>query len=111
MTNKIVVLVTVGNAREARKIAQGVIESRLAACVNITPAVRSLYRWKGKIVDDRELLLIIKTTRGHFGDLKEFVLSNHSYSTPEVIALPVIDGSLDYLQWIEKSVGRTGNRE
>lgn len=105
MKDKIVVLVTAGNVREARKIAKSLVESRLAACVNIVPGMRSLYRWNGKIVDDREVLLLIKTTRKLFGPVSSAVLANHSYSIPEVIALPVIDGSPEYLRWIDTELG------
>lgn len=104
MTDKIVILVTAGNMRESRKIARQLVESHLAACVNITQPIRSIYRWKGKVADDRELLLIIKTTQALFKEAKASILSNHSYTTPEIISLPIVDGSPDYLQWIEDSV-------
>lgn len=105
MTDKIIVLVTAGNAREARKIAKSLVESHLAACVNIVPGMRSLYCWNGKTVDDHEVLLLIKTTRKLFGQVSSKVLANHSYSTPEVVALPIIDGSPNYLRWIDDAVG------
>lgn len=104
MTDKIVVLVTAGNLRESRKIARRLVESRLAACVNITQPIRSIYRWKGKVANDREFLLFIKTTRELFEEVKTAVTRSHSYTTPEIISLPIIDGSPDYLQWIEESV-------
>ncbi|MGH9377760.1 MAG: divalent-cation tolerance protein CutA [Terriglobia bacterium] len=104
MTDKIVVLVTAGSAREATKIASHLVESRLAACVNISAPVRSLYRWQGKIKDDREFLLFIKTRKNRFREVKDAVLKIHSYTTPEIIALPVIEGSAAYLRWIDESV-------
>jgi periplasmic divalent cation tolerance protein len=106
VTDKIVVLVTAGTLPESRKIARTLIESRLAACVNIMPPVQSIYRWQGKVSNSREFLLIIKTTRSLFNDLKLAVTRVHSYTTPEIISLPIVDGSADYLQWIESSVGR-----
>jgi periplasmic divalent cation tolerance protein len=106
VTDKIVVLVTAGSLRESRKIGRKLIESRLAACVNITAQVESIYRWQGKISNGREYLLIIKTTRNLFDELKSTVARIHSYTTPEIISLPIIDGWTDYLQWIESSVGQ-----
>jgi periplasmic divalent cation tolerance protein len=106
VTDKIVVLVTAGTLRESRKIARRLIESRLAACVNITTQVESIYRWQGKVSKSREYLLIIKSTRDLFDELRSTIAQIHSYTTPEIIGLPIIDGSPDYLQWIESSVGR-----
>lgn len=104
MTDKIVILVTAGNRREARKIARHLVEARLAACVNITQNVQSIYRWKGKLADDKEFLLLIKSTRELFSEIKAAVSKVHSYTTPEIICVPIIDGSEDYLQWISDSV-------
>lgn len=105
MTDKIVVLVTAGSLRESRTIARKLIESRLAACATITSPVQSIYRWEGKVSKSREYLLIIKTMRNLFDKLKSEVLRLHSYTTPEIIALPIVDGLSEYLQWIESSVG------
>jgi periplasmic divalent cation tolerance protein len=105
VTDKIVVLVTAGNLRESRKIARNLIESRLAACVNITTPVESIYRWQGKVSKSREYLLIIKSTRNLFDELRSAVARIHSYTTPEIISLPITDGSADYLQWIGSSLG------
>jgi periplasmic divalent cation tolerance protein len=105
MTDKIVVLVMCGSRREARKIARALVERRLAACVNEMGApVRSVYRWKGKVETAREFLLAIKTTKGRFAALRAAVLELHSYDVPEVIALPVVEGSRAYLEWIAESV-------
>lgn len=104
MTDKIVVLVTAGSLREAKTIARRLVESRLAACVNIGQPVQSIYRWKGKIAESRELLLLIKTRRNLFAEVRDAILKRHSYTTPEVICLPVLDGSTPYLQWIDESV-------
>ena len=106
MTDKIVVLVTCGSRKEARKIARSLVERRLAACVNeIGAPVRSVYRWKGKVETADEFLLVIKTTRTRFAGLREAISELHSYDVPEVIALPVVEGSPAYLDWIVESVG------
>jgi periplasmic divalent cation tolerance protein len=105
VTDKIVVLVTCGSAKEARKIARAVVEGKLAACVSMMPsAVESIYRWKGKVESAKEFLLVIKTSRGRFTALQAEVLRLHSYEVPEIIALPITDGSRDYLSWIAESV-------
>ena len=105
MTDKIVVLVTCGSAKEARKIARALVEQRLAACVNIFPTpVQSVYRWKGKVESAKECLLSIKTTRRRFAALQRAIRRLHSYDTPEIIALPIAAGSLDYLAWVAESV-------
>ena len=105
MTNKIVVLVTCGSAKEARRIARAVVEQRMAACTNIvaTP-VQSVYRWKGRVESAKEFLLIIKTTQARFAKLKAEVKRLHSYDVPEIIALPIAAGGIDYLNWISESV-------
>jgi periplasmic divalent cation tolerance protein len=105
MTDKIVVLVTCGSSKEARKIARALVEQRLAACVNVLPGrVESVYRWKGKVESAKEILLVVKTARGRFAALQRAVRELHSYDVPEVIALPIADGSRDYLAWISDSV-------
>ncbi len=104
MTDKVVVLVTGGSLRECRKIAQALVEKRLAACVNVVPHIRSFYRWEGKIQNDRECLLVIKTVRQLFSELRAEVERLHSYQVPEVICLPIVEGAAGYLTWIEESV-------
>jgi len=100
----LVVLVTAGNRDEAARIAKALVEDRLAACVNIVPSIRSIYTWQGEVCDDdEEVLLIIKTRKGVMDGLKVRVRELHSYEVPEVIALRICDGSLDYLAWIEES--------
>jgi periplasmic divalent cation tolerance protein len=108
MTGKIVVLVTCGSAKEARKIARAVVEQRIAACANIvTTPVHSVYRWKGKVESAKEFLLIIKTTQARFARLKAEVKCLHSYDVPEIIALPIAAGAAAYLSWISDSVKRS----
>lgn len=103
MTDKVVVLVTCASAEEAAKIATAIVDQRLAACANIVSGIRSIYRWEGKVQDDQENLLIIKTTRSAFAALRDAVQKMHSYSVPEIIALPIVEGSEKYLKWIEDS--------
>jgi len=101
VTPAIVVLVTVGSEQEAETIATALLEERLAACVNVTSPVRSLYRWEGRIADDREWQLIIKTQARLFDALAARVRALHSYDVPEIIALPVLAGTTDYVDWIQ----------
>ena len=106
MTDKIVVLVTCGSAKQAQRIARMLVEKRLAACGNIFQApVKSIYRWKGKVESAKEYLLVIKSSRRRFGALREMVKRLHSYDVPEIIALPIVEGSGEYLKWIEECVG------
>jgi len=102
MSDFIVVFVTSGSEEEALKIGRTLVEEGLAACANIVSPIRSIYRWEGKIWDEKEWLLIIKTQRSKFEDLAKRVKSLHSYSVPEIIALPITDGSPSYLKWIEE---------
>lgn len=102
MTDKIVLFTTVSSPEEADRLARTLVERRLAACVNILPQVRSVYRWQGKVEDSPEILLMIKSRRPLFAALAEAVRALHSYEVPELIALPVVDGSAPYLNWIDQ---------
>ena len=104
MTDKVVVLVTCGSGKEAKRIAQALVEGRLAACVNISSPLRSVYRWRGEVRDEPEVLLIIKTVRGLFDAVRRAVEKLHSYQVPEVICLPIIDGAPNYLNWLGGAV-------
>ncbi len=106
MTDKVVVYVTCGSSREGRRIGRALVENRLAACVNLVGPIRSFYRWQGKICDDREFLLVIKSSRRVFRELRGLVEKLHSYQVPEVICLPIVEGSAKYLAWIADSVAR-----
>ena len=97
-----VVLVTCGSEEEAIKIAHSLVEERLAACVSLVSPVRSIYRWEGKICDEKEWILIIKTQKQRFEELEKKVKSLHSYSVPEIIGLPIIEGSSSYLDWLKE---------
>jgi periplasmic divalent cation tolerance protein len=100
VTDALVVLVTAPTAERAAEIARALVEARLAACGNVVPQIRSIYRWEGKVQDDQEALLVLKTTRARFEALRERVLALHPYEVPEVIALAVEAGSAPYLAWI-----------
>ena len=89
--------------KEAKTIAQTVVSNKLAACVNILSQVTSIYTWKGKVEEDQECLLIIKTRKDLFTQLMEKIKSVHSYDVPEIIYLPILDGNPAYLNWIEES--------
>jgi periplasmic divalent cation tolerance protein len=102
MTEYIVVLVTVQKEEEAAEIAREIVGGKLAACVNIVRGVRSIYRWKGKTEDEGEVLMVVKTRRALFPDLMKRVKELHRYSVPEIIALPIVEGSEDYLGWLKE---------
>jgi|SRR5271155_307923 periplasmic divalent cation tolerance protein len=105
MTDKIVVLVTCGSKKEARKIAKALVDRRLAACVQeIGVPMRSTYRWKGRVESANEVLLLIKTSRKRFSAVSTLVKELHSYDVPEIIALNIAEGSREYLDWITSSV-------
>jgi periplasmic divalent cation tolerance protein len=99
----IVVWVTVGKSDEAVKIARTIVEEKLAACVNIVPAIRSVYFWKGEVCDDQESLLMIKTKAELFDRLRARIVELHSYEVPEIIAVRLSDGHQPYLSWVEET--------
>ncbi len=84
----------------AARLAQGMVEARLAACVNILPNIRSVYSWKGKLESDDEVLLLIKTRQDRIDDLEQFILSHHPYELPEIVSVSIEQGQQKYLQWI-----------
>ncbi len=100
MTDRIVVLSTCGSSEEAERIARALVERRLAACVNIVPGVQSVYRWQGAVEQVAELLLVIKTRRERFAELRDALRALHSYEVPECIALSSEAGAPAYLDWI-----------
>src|SRR5579864_1331774 len=110
MTDKIVVLVTCRSQAEAKKIARAVVEARLAACANVMGSpVQSIYRWKGKVETAKEVLVLMKSTRKRFSALEREIRRLHTYDTPEIIAVPIVEGSKAYLRWIEESIGLIGS--
>ena len=106
MTDKRIVLSTAGSEEEARKIAQALVERRLAACVNIVGPIQSVYRWKGAVESAPEHLLIIKTTAAAFPRVRDAIRELHSYELPECVMLQIEAGSEDYLKWMGESVDR-----
>lgn len=104
MTDKRLVLTSAESQNQARRIADALIERRLAACVNIVSGVQSIYRWKGKAEEADEWLLWIKTTAAAFERVCETIKELHSYELPECMCLVIEDGSPEYLKWIEESV-------
>jgi periplasmic divalent cation tolerance protein len=104
-TNEIVVFITVSNEEETVKIARALVETRLAACVNIVKDIRSIYSWQDKIEDESEVLMIVKTKKSRFEALSAKVKELHSYTVPEIIALPIIEGSEDYIKWLREVTG------
>jgi len=103
----IAVLVTAASPRQAGRIGRTLVKAGLAACVNIVPGIRSIFRWEGKVSEEREALLIMKSRADLFGRLAAEVKRLHSYQVPEVIAFPIVHGAADYLAWIEKSTRKS----
>lgn len=97
---EIVVLVTASSEEEAHRIARAVVEEGLVACANILSPIKSIYIWEHKVTEDTEILTIFKTKRHLFRDLEQAIKRLHSYELPEIIALPIVMGSEDYLGWI-----------
>ena len=104
MSEAIVVFMTAANADEARRIAERLIETRLAACVQILPEIESVYRWKNEVQHEKEVLLLAKTTDIRFDDLEKEVRAIHSYETPEIVAVPMSSVSEPYRAWLLDSI-------
>ena len=102
----IVVVTTVGTEEQAYTIAREIVARRQAACVNIVPGIRSIYRWKGKICKDGELLLIVKTLEGELEGVTETIRELHSYELPEILSFHVTKGEANFLDWIRSSVDK-----
>lgn len=100
--NAVAVFITAANARQARRLATVLVSEKLAACVSEIGAVRSVYRWQGRVERARERLLIAKTVRARLRRLTARVKSLHTYDVPEIIALPMAGGNPDYLAWVER---------
>ena len=104
MTDKIVIFSSCPSAGEAEKVARGLVEKQLAACVTVIPGARSIYRWKGAVEEAGEHVLLIKSRRDLFPRLKEELAAMHSYEVPEILALAVVEGSPSYIDWIDKEL-------
>jgi periplasmic divalent cation tolerance protein len=108
--NAIVVLLTTANREEAIRIADMLVGAHLAACVQVLPEIESVYRWEGKIERQSEVLLLAKTTREKFPDLEREVRAIHSYETPEIVAVPAVEISQPYANWLSQSLQSAGTR-
>jgi periplasmic divalent cation tolerance protein len=103
MSRELIVFVTTSDGAEAARIAETLVNERLAACVNIVAEVQSVYRWEGKVARDAEALMIIKSTQDRYDELERRIRQLHTYTTPEVIAIQIERGSEDYLRWLRES--------
>jgi periplasmic divalent cation tolerance protein len=103
--DNLIVFITASGEDEASKISRALVEARLAGCVNIIKNIRSIYSWEGKIEDETEVLMIAKTQKHLFDSLMKKVKAFHSYKVPEIIAMPIVDGSEDYLKWLRQVTG------
>jgi len=106
----LLIVTTTDSESLARRIASALVEAGEAACVNVVPGVRSIYRWEGKVCDEREFLLMIKTTADKWEAVRSRIRQLHSYQVPEVIALSITAGDPDYLSWLGEQV-KTANAE
>ena len=106
---KLIIFITTGTYEEADQVAEVLLKQRKAACINIVPGVRSRFWWEGQLHSDRENLLIVKAKASLLDEIVGLVKEVHSYDVPEVIALPIIGGSSDYVEWIGKELQERGD--
>ncbi len=109
-TAAIVILITAPALDKGEEIARALVTEGIAACVSIIPRITSVYRWEGKVCEDEEVLLLVKSPKSLFPRIRDRVKSLHSYDIPEIIALPVIDGLPDYLEWLKNATNVPGER-
>ena len=109
MAEEIIVLTNVPDAATAETIARSLVEGRLAACVNILPAMNSVYRWEGKIEQAVETVLLIKSTQSRYAELENAIAKLHPYDVPEIIALPIVAGLPAYLWWVASETAGSAN--
>src|SRR5437016_566717 len=108
MTDKIVILSTCSTEEEGERLARLLVDARLAACVSVIPQVRSFYHWKGAVESTAECLLLIKSSREMFESVRARLEAAHSYEVPELLALPVVEGAANYMNWLDANLrGRT----
>ncbi|NIQ00014.1 MAG: divalent cation tolerance protein CutA [Nitrospinaceae bacterium] len=105
MSEHIVVLITASSREESERLSRGLVEAKLAFCVNSLPGVKSTYFWDNELCVDEEILLIVKTRADRFDELEQWVVEHHSYDVPEVIALPIVQGLKPYLKGIDDWTG------
>ena len=103
-----IIIATYPDKEAAKNVAKLLVEERLAACVQIFP-IESIYSWEGKIFDENEIMLFIKTKTSMFNKVSAFIRKNHSYDVPEIIQIPITDGLPEYLRWIGDNVDRENN--
>ena len=101
MNEHCIIYITAGSKEEANKLSRGLVEEKLAFCVNAVPGIQSTYQWEGKIHVDDEILLIVKTRQDRYETLEQWVKQNHSYDVPEIISLPIQKGLPEYIQAID----------
>ncbi len=104
MSDYQIILNTCPNQEVAQQLAEALIKNRLAACINILPQVYSIYEWQGKVVQESEILLLIKTRVDLYAEVEKMVITLHPYEVPELIALPIVAGLPSYLSWIDEVV-------
>ena len=109
MDQALLVLTNVPDVECAQLVARTLIKARLAACVNLLPAVQSMYRWQGQIEEATEITLLIKTTSQHYDSVQQAIVKLHPYDVPEIIATPIVAGSAPYLQWITTETAKENN--
>ena len=102
MVGEIVVLITASSNEEARKLGKTLVQEKFAACVNVIPEIISIFKWHGEVCEEGEVLMIVKTAGDKFSALEKRIKQVHSYEVPEIIALPIVAGSKEYLNWIQK---------
>jgi len=105
MTDAIQIVTTADDKELALRIARELVEGRLAACVQVAGPVESVYRWQGRVETAAEWQCWIKTTAARYAEVEQAIRRLHTYSTPEILAMPIVAGSADYLRWLEESVG------
>jgi periplasmic divalent cation tolerance protein len=105
VSQHLLVLTTIGSEEDAARLGHNLVEQRLVACVNVVGPVRSVFLWKGKVEDESELLLLMKTRADRYAELETAIQELHPYEVPEVIAIPIERGSQAYLSWVDESVG------
>ena len=104
----VVVLVTAASPQQAEEIARKLVEEKLVACANVVPLMQSIFRWQGEVQSEEETLIVAKTLRARTDRIVDRVKELHTYQVPEIIALPILEGSRDYLDWIDEALGEEG---
>lgn len=108
MSDTIQILTTTPDKALAQRIAHALVEAQLAACVQISGPVESIYRWQGRVESAAEWQCWIKTTRDRYAEVEQAIRGLHPYEVPEILAMPVVEGQVDYLQWLERSLVKDG---